>query len=378
MGPFEIWDALGVRDFTAQIEADGYKVAAWVHTMLEGGCESFYQRDASGAPVAYYDPARGYVSMGGVPTLHAAYLHKGGKEIERNAGASLLDAGDGVLLLEFHTKANALDPDIFAMVHKSLERLNTDFDGMVIGNNGDYFSAGANLGLLAMAAVNGAYDQIEDMVRTGQQTMMAIRHAPKPVVTAPFNLALGGGCEMTMHGSQVVAFAELYIGLVEFGVGVIPAWGGCKEMLRRVVNPIAQLPDGDILAALKKVFEQIALAKVSTSAMDAREMGILQPTDRIVMNRDRQLAEAKRAVLNLAKGGYTPTPRGKVYAAGRPRRDQCRCVHAARRALCQRTRREDCPQIGACADGWQSLRRGVGGRTVHSGSGTRSVYEPDG
>ncbi|MBE2196028.1 MAG: enoyl-CoA hydratase/isomerase family protein [Anaerolinea sp.] len=319
MGPFEIWDAIGVRDTLARMEQDGYSVASWVKEMLEKGCETFYQRGAGGTVLGVYSPkAKDYVLV--QPDTNAVQLtvlRATGKEVERNAGASLFDMGDGVLLLEFHTKGNALDEDIFRMMHRAYERLNTDFEAMVVGNQGDFFSGGANLMVLLMGAMNQQWDQVESMLTAGQNTLMAMRYSPKPIVTAPFNYAFGGGAEMTMHGSRVVAHAELYIGLVEFGVGVIPAWGGTKEMVRRVISPAMLIQNADPLPPMQKAFEQIALAKVSTSAMEARTMGFLGGSDRIVMNKDHLLAEAKKTALQMVANGYSTPARAKLYAAGR-------------------------------------------------------------
>jgi 3-hydroxyacyl-CoA dehydrogenase len=319
LGPFETWDAIGVRESVTRMESDGYQVAPWAHEMLDKGIETFYQRDASGDITGIYSPQKeAYVPV--EPNKNVIILNNlraAGKEIEKNAGASLFDIGDGICLLEFHTKVNSIDEDIVNMTRKALERLDHDFDGMVIGNQGEQFSAGANIFMVAMAAQSGLLDQLEQTLKASQDLMQTLRYFPKPVVTAPFGMALGGGAEFAMAGTRAVAHAELYIGLVEMGVGLIPASGGCKEMLRRVVNPVMQTPNADVLPPLQKVFEQIALAKVSTSAMQAREMGFLLPTDRIGMNRDTLIAEAKRTALELIEEGYTPMPRQKVWAAGR-------------------------------------------------------------
>ncbi|MBX3061882.1 MAG: enoyl-CoA hydratase/isomerase family protein [Anaerolineae bacterium] len=318
MGPFEIWDAIGVRETVQRMEQDGYKVAEWVHQMLAQGCETFYQR-SNGAITGVYDPAKqAYVLIQpDERVINVAALRANGKEVERNSGASLHDLGDGVALLEFHTKANALDEDVFKMFDRAFTRLDTDFDALVIGNQGDYFSAGANLFVMAMAMQNGDFAAIEQMIRAGQDLAMRLRYFPKPIVAAPFNMAVGGGCEFTMGSQRVVAHSELYIGLVEMGVGVVPAFGGCKEMLRRVVNPVMQVQYAEVLPPLQKVFEQIALAKVSTSAMEARTMGILSSKDRIVMNRDHLIYEAKQTAAEMARSGYTGIPREKIYASGR-------------------------------------------------------------
>ena len=227
------------------------------------------------------------------------------------------DMGDGVALLEFHSPANAIDQDVLEMTLKALDLLDSDFEALVVGHDGERFCIGANLFMVAMQVQSGQLAEFQAMHQQSQQIMQAIRFASKPVVIAPHNMALGGGSEMIMAGSRAVAHAELYAGLVEVGVGLIPAWGGCKEMVRRVVNPVMEShPNADPFPHLQKVFEQIALAKVSESAKQAREMGILSPCDRIVLNRDHLLGEAKREALYLA-ANFTPNANRKVYAAGR-------------------------------------------------------------
>ncbi len=319
LGPFEIWDAVGVAETLPRMATSGYEVAGWVHEMVDSGHPTFYQHDDKGVVVGYYDPAKkGYVALKEdkrviiINTLRAE-----GKEVERLEGASLLDMGDGVGLLEFHSKMNAIDTDILEMVDKALRRLNNDFDGLVISNQGDNFSVGANLMMVVMGVHSEQWDQLDYGVRSAQTLYQMLRYAPKPVVTAPFGMTLGGGTEITMAGARIVAHSELYMGLVEFGVGLIPGWGGCKELMRRVINPVMESsPNADVLPHLQKVFEQIALAKVSESAMQAREMGFLLPGDRIVMNRDHLLAEAKREVLHMIPN-YVPLRSGKIWAAGR-------------------------------------------------------------
>jgi 3-hydroxyacyl-CoA dehydrogenase len=319
LGPFEIWDALGVAETIPRMEADGYAVEQWVKDMVATGHPTFYQCDNNGVVIGVYNKdKRDYVALDVNPRVVVINdLRAAGKRVEGLAGASLIDMGDGVALLEFHTKANAIDDDIIKMGWKALERLQTDFDGLVVGNQGDHFSAGANIFLILMLAQQGQWDQIEAITRELQNLFQALRYAPRPVVTAPFGLALGGGAEFAMAGARTVAHAELYIGLVEIGVGLLPAGTGCKEMLRRNLNPVMQTPNADPLPHLQKIFEQIALAKVSESARLARDMGFLMPADRIVLNKDYLLAEAKREVLHLIASGYTPPPPQVIWAAGR-------------------------------------------------------------
>ncbi len=319
LGPFEIWDALGVAATVPAFEAAGYPVAEWVKGMLDQGYATFYQYDEAGQKVGYYSPQKSVYELLAADSrvIKAAALHASGKEVARNAGASVLDMGDGVALFELHSPANAIDNDVIDMGYRALELLDTDFDALVVGGDSERFCVGANLFMMVMAVQGGQLDQLDTMIRRLQDLTQGLRYASKPVVTAPANLALGGGAELLMSGARAVAHAELYAGLVEVGVGLIPAGGGCKELIRRVVNPVMEShPNGDALPHLQKVFEQIALAKVSESAKGARELGFLAPCDRIVMNRDHLLGEAKREALHLA-ANYTPLHAGKVYAAGR-------------------------------------------------------------
>jgi len=225
--------------------------------------------------------------------------------------------GDGVALFEFHSQALAIDADLVEMGYKSLELVDRDFDALVVGHDGERFCIGANVFMVVMAVNSGLMDQLEESIKRLQDLTQAMRYHSKPVVVAPFNMALGGGAELLMAGTKTIAHAELYAGLVELGVGLIPAGGGCKELLRRVVNPVmAQSANANVIPHLQKVFEQIATAKVSTSAMEARDMGFLSADDVIVMNRDHLLGEAKRVAQSLAIN-YTPRQPGKVWAAGR-------------------------------------------------------------
>jgi 3-hydroxyacyl-CoA dehydrogenase len=313
-GPFEIWDMLGVGETSDCMRQAGYSPAPWVEEMVSNGFPTFY-RYKGGIKAAVYDPAIGqYLSIQRSPAL------LGLREqtlVTKNPGATLWDVGDGVACLEFHTKVNALDDDIFNMCEQALDRVSTDFEGIVIGNEAENFSAGANLFMVVMLAQSGAWDQLDAAVRKLQVLNLRMRYFPKPVVMAPTGLALGGGAEVIMHGSRVVAAAELYTGLVEVGAGVIPAGGGTKEMLRRVLNPPVRTQNVEALPFLQRIFEQIGMAKVATSAEEARQFGILAPCDRVVMNRDHLLEEAKREVLRMVAENYCPPIREKIFAAGR-------------------------------------------------------------
>jgi 3-hydroxyacyl-CoA dehydrogenase len=313
-GPFELWDMLGVQEVVAQMKAEGCAPAAWVEEMLGAGIESFYQYKDKAKTGVYDVSKRKYVRLARPANL---LLLKEQKVVSQNAGATLHDLGDGVAGLEFHTKMNALDEDIMNMVGEALDCVEMDFDGLVLGNEAENFSAGANLFMVVVGAQQGMWDMLDAAARRLQDLNMRMRYFPKPVVVAPAGLALGGGCEVTMHASRVVTAAELYIGLVETGVGIIPAGGGTKEMLRRVVSPPMRTQNADALPFLQRVLEQVGQAKVATSAAEARQFGFLGPADRVVMNRDHLLAEAKREVLHMAAGGYTPPAPESVYAAGR-------------------------------------------------------------
>ena len=313
-GPFEIWDGLGVRETVELMKAEGFAPAGWVDEMLAAGIETFYQVIAGQKTAVYDVTQRKYVP---IARPRGLLVLKDQKVISQNAGATLYDMGDGAACVEFHTKMNALDDDIFNICIEALERVEKDFDGLVIGGEADNFSAGANLFMVVVGAQQGMWDSLDEAIRKLQGMNMRMRYFPKPVVVAPAGLALGGGAEVTMHAARVVAHGELYIGLVEMGAGVIPAGAGTKELLRRIVNPPMRTQNADALPYLQRVFEQIGLAKVATSAGEARQMGFLGVGDRIIMRREQLLAEAKREVLHMAAAGYAPPAPEPIYAAGR-------------------------------------------------------------
>ncbi len=317
-GPFETWDMLGVAQTAEAMRAAGFPPFDWVDTMLANGFPTFYQYDGE-RKVGVYAPQKGaYQPIQRSPDLIVLREEKAaGKLIQKNPGASLVDLGKGVACVEFHAKMNILDDDIFNMIQEGFDRAERDFEGLVISTEADNFSAGANLFLVVMAAQNGLWDQLDAGVRKMQNINMRMRYFPKPVVVAPLGLNLGGGSEICMHASRVVASAELYAGLVEVGVGVIPAGGGTKEMLRRILNPPMRTQNTEALPFLQRIFEQIGLAKVSTSAEEARELGILSPCDLVVMHRDHLLSDARLEVLNMVQSGYHPPLPEKIYAAGR-------------------------------------------------------------
>jgi 3-hydroxyacyl-CoA dehydrogenase len=316
-GPFETWDMLGVKEVVEQMKTAGYAPAAWVEDMLKAGNKTFYQYSGKSKVGVYDVTHKKYTKIERTPGLVLLSELKASKKVvSENAGASLYDIGDGVGLVEFHTKMNALDDDIFEVVTGALDRTETDFDGLVIGNEADNFSAGANLFMVVVAAQQAMWDTLDQAVLKLQNLNMRMRYSSKPIVVAPAGMALGGGCEVTMHASRVVASLETYIGLVELGAGVIPAGGGTKEIMRRVINPPMKTPDAEVLPFLQRAFLQIGQAKVATSAEEARQMGILGGCDRVVMNREHLLAEAKKEVLHLVASGYHPPAPEKIYAAG--------------------------------------------------------------
>ncbi len=319
-GPFELWDALGVSEMIPKMEAAGFPPAPWVKEMLENGNTTFYQCEGQRKTAVYNAATRKYRSIRRSPLQIILQEEKDtSKLVSQNPGASLIDLGEEVCCVEFQTKMNALDQDIFNMITEALDRTEAgEFEGVVIANdNQQAFSAGANLGMVLMAAKMGQWEMLAAVVKYLQDMNMRMRYFPKPVVVAPAGLCLGGGAEISMHASRIVAAGELYIGQVELGAGVIPAGGGTKELLRRVVNPVMRVKDNPVLPAMQVVFELIGQAKIATSAVEAREYGFLTDTDRIVMNRDYLIAEAKKEILHMLATGWHPPAPEKIYAGGR-------------------------------------------------------------
>jgi 3-hydroxyacyl-CoA dehydrogenase len=329
-GPFELWDMIGARRGREMMREREITVPQWVDDMLAAGIESFYQSD-DGRRVAVYQPfasgqaegrsARSTVALERSKfNIVLAENRAAGRVLKRNASASIHDLGDGVLGLEFHSKGNTLDTYINDLATDALETLERDeWRAMVVGNQGKDFSLGANIGLFILLAGTGDPNAVEDAVKRLQDYLMAFRFARKPVVTAPRQRVLGGGAEVAMAGARAVMAAETYIGLVEFGVGVIPAGGGCKELLRRAVAPHMTNERVDALGYLQQVFETIAYGKVSESAFVARERGFIGPCDTIVMNDDDLLGIAKATAIHLSETGYVAPDRDahSIYAIGR-------------------------------------------------------------
>ena len=306
LGPFELMDAVGVKAFAGQAQREGRALPPVLERVLASGRAGFYERDAGTSTV--FDIARSHAKKVEEPKgmLILKSLQEAGREVERNSGASLIDLGDGVLCCEFHSKMNAIGADLISMLHKGLKRLETDFEAMVIANQAVNFSVGANLMLVLVAAQEQEWDDLHLAVKQFQNVNLAIKYAPKPVVAAPQGMALGGGCEVTLHATKIQAAAEAYMGLVEAGVGLIPGGGGSKEMLIRANERAAGSDDLDLFHALRPIFETIAMAKVGTSAEECRELGFLRRDDGVSMNRDRLVADAKEVALGLAHGGYKP------------------------------------------------------------------------
>jgi 3-hydroxyacyl-CoA dehydrogenase len=317
-GPFETWDMLGVAETADKMKASGFPAAAWVGEMLAKGISTFYQY-AGDSQVAVYNPGKGAYEPIARPAGLVILKEKkaAGKLIKKNPVASLVNLDDGVACVEIHAKMNVLEDDVFTIVSAGLDLAETEYDGLVISTDAEHFSAGYNLGVVLMGAKMSAWEQLEEGVRRLQNLAMRMRYFSKPVIVAPVGYTFGGGAEVTMHAGRIVAAAELYTGLVEVARGLIPAGGGTKEMMRRVINPAMRTKGTEVLPFLQRVFEQIGMAKVATSAEEARGLGILSPTDRVVMNRDLLITEAKKEVLHLAGSGYhAPFPE-KIYAAGR-------------------------------------------------------------
>ena len=306
LGPFEIVDALGVKNFAAQLQKENRPVPAVIEKVLSSGRRGFYESEKGTSTV--FDLATAGSKKVEEPRgiLILKSLKDAGKEVDRNSGASLIDLGDGVVCCEFHAKMNAIGADLIAMIHKGLKRIETDFDAIVIANQAVNFSVGANLMLVLVGAQEQEWDELHMAVKQFQNVNLAIKYARKPVVVAPQGMALGGGCEISLHGARIHAAAEAYMGLVETGVGLIPGGGGTKEMLIRANEHAAGGEDLDLFHALKPVFENVAMAKVGTSAEECRGLGYLRREDNISMNGQRLVADAKETALALVHSGWKP------------------------------------------------------------------------
>lgn len=315
-GPFQIWDAIGVEKGLKMIKEEGYDVAAWVSEMLQSGSESFYSvKDGNSY---FYDiPSKKEEKIPGQDSFIILDNIRKTKEVFKNSGVVIEDLGDGILNVEFQSKMNTIGGDVLAGINKGIELAEKDFAGLVVGNQAKNFSVGANIGMIFMMAAEQEYDELNAAIKYFQDTMMRMRYSSIPTVAAPHGMALGGGCELSMHADKVVAAAETYTGLVEFGVGVIPGGGGSKEMIVRAQDSFKK---GDVeLNTLQDYFLTIGMAKVSTSAYEAFDLGILQKgKDVVVVNKNRQLAVAKQQAKLMADMGYTqPVKRTDIKVLGK-------------------------------------------------------------
>lgn len=315
IGPFEMWEAIGLSEGIALIEQHQHKVAAWITDMQAAGITTFYKWE-NGKKMCYHIASKTFKTIPGTEAFIFLDSTRHTQKIWSNAGATLHHIGDGVLNLEFHSKMNTLGSEVIEGINKSIDIAEKDYTGLVIANEGANFSVGANLALLLMYAMEQEWDEIHQMVAVFQKTMMRARYSSIPVVVAPHNMTLGGGCELSLHADAIVAHAEWYVGLVEFGVGLIPAGGGSKEFTLRAHDEYTQ---GDNeFNNLQQYYMNIAMAKVATSAHEAAEMKILRPNDKIVINRNRQIAEAKQKVLEMAHNGYLrPIERTDIKVQGK-------------------------------------------------------------
>ena len=314
LGPFETWDAIGVDSSVRKMEAEGMAVPAWVKDMLAAGYPSFYKEE-QGERYFYQDGR--YKRIPQHPkVMDLKRLKKQGKVIKSNNGASLIDMGHGVALLEFHSPNNAIGPDIVEMIHYSIEEVEKNYKGLVIGNQGKHFCVGANLAMMLMEAQDDNLFELDFIVRQFQQATLKIKYSQKPVVAAPFGMTVGGGAEVCLPAARIQAAAETYMGLVEVGVGLIPGGGGTKELYWKHLSNLPNGLDFDLQKIANKVFETIAMAKVSSSGEEARENNFLSSADGISVNRDHQLYDAKQAVLSLYEQGYRPPIRKKVPVVG--------------------------------------------------------------
>jgi 3-hydroxyacyl-CoA dehydrogenase len=316
MGPFEAWDAVGLEKSVRRMQEDGTNIPGWINEMLEKGFTSFY-KDGDGQR-SFYDKGEYKPLKANPKFINLKQLKKQNGVIKRNSGASLIDIGDGVALLEFHSPNNAIGMDIIQMINYSIDEVEKNYKGLVIGNQGKNFCVGANLALMLMEAQDDNYFELDLVIRHFQQAMMKIKYSPKPVVAAPFGMTLGGGAEVCLPAAHIQASMETYMGLVEVGVGLLPGGGGNKELYIRHLEGLPNGVDFDLQKVANKVFETIAMAKVSTSGDEARENNFLNLSDGVSVNGDHLLHDAKQAVLVLSGKGYRAPVRKPVPVVGEP------------------------------------------------------------
>ncbi|MDW7651647.1 MAG: 3-hydroxyacyl-CoA dehydrogenase NAD-binding domain-containing protein [Bacillota bacterium] len=316
LGPFENWDAVGVKEVVERIEKEGGTVPPMVKEMLAAGITSFYKKDAG--KTFYYDfKTKQYQELPApFGTIYLPDFKEQGRIIKSNTGASLIDIGDGVVCLEIHSQRQALGPDVLSMIYKSADEVEKNWEGMVIASQAKNFCVGANLMMVLMEAQAEEWDELHLAVRQFQQSLMRLKYCGRPVVAAPHGMALGGGYEVLAHSDRILAAAETYMGLVELGVGVIPAGGGTKEMVIRSVENVMDNEAVDLTPLIVASFMNVAQAKVGTSAKEAKKLGYMRPQDGFVTNQDRLIFDAKQAVLGMATAGYKPPVERKIRVIG--------------------------------------------------------------
>ncbi|MCL6576295.1 3-hydroxyacyl-CoA dehydrogenase/enoyl-CoA hydratase family protein [Kyrpidia sp.] len=317
LGPFELWDLIGVREAVERMRVEGEAIPPLVEDLLAQGLDSWYHKEPGRVGRFMPDKEVRYTEEP-KEWIHLPRLREEGKVVMENSGAALYDLGDGVACLEFRSPHNAIGPDVVEMMFKAAEEVSKNWRGLVIGNQAKNFSVGANLFLILMGVQEEEWDEVEMAVNQFQQANMRLKYLDKPVVAAPFAMTLGGGAEVCFAASRVQASAETYMGLVETGVGVIPGGGGTKELLLRAIEGVPEKSGVDLQPLVNRTFETIAMAKVSTSAAEAKEMGFLRAGDGISVNPDTLLYDAKRKVLQLAENGYRPPVRRKIPVVGEP------------------------------------------------------------
>lgn len=319
LGPFELWDAIGLRKSVQQMQKEGDAIPEWVAAWLEAGHESFYKVEGTERVYAASGAYKREVEEADSVSLTA--LKAAGKTVLSTSGASLIDIGDDVVLLEFHSPNNAIGGDILSAIRQSTEEVSQNWRGLVIANEGKNFCVGANLMLLLMEAQSGDWDEVEDIIRFFQSSMLGLKRLDRPVVAAPHRMTLGGGVEACLPADRIIYSPETYFGLVETGVGLIPAGGGCKEAAamaaERAFIANGGKPGGDLQPHLNALFETIALAKSSTSGYEVRRLGLMRPQDKVIMRQEARITEAKRAVLELDRAGYSPPAEERIRVAGR-------------------------------------------------------------
>lgn len=315
LGPFELWDAIGLEKSVARMKREGETIAAWVEAWIADGHDSFYKES---------DQKRFYATKGGfsaetaeADVISLSALKASGKTVLSTTGASLIDIGDDVVCLEFHSPNNAIGGEILTAIRQSVQEVSRNWRGLVLANEGRNFCVGANLMLLLMEAQNGEWEEVEEIIRFFQDSMLRLKRLDRPVVAAPHRMTLGGGVEACLPADQIILSPETYFGLVETGVGLIPAGGGCKEAAALAASRAKAAGGVDLQSPLNALFETIAMAKASTSGHEAAKLGLLRPQDRVVTRQDARIAEAKRAVLELDRAGYAAPAEERITVAGR-------------------------------------------------------------